>query len=129
MPHITIEYSRNVEEHVDVAALLREVHDAALSTGLIPIGGLRTRVAPRDLYRIADGNERNMFVAVTARIAAGRSPEQRSAVLRALTDAADARLGAVRATEPLALSVELQEIDPEHRINRNSIHDHARGAL
>jgi 5-carboxymethyl-2-hydroxymuconate isomerase len=44
-------------------------------------------------------------------------------MLDAVTAAADKHLEPVFATTPLALSVEIQEIDPTQRINKSNIRD------
>ena len=54
MPHLIVEYSGNLEKQLDMPAILRVVHDAALATGVFPFGGIRTRGERRDLYLIAD---------------------------------------------------------------------------
>lgn len=119
MPHITIEHSANIAAHHDIETLVSDVHEAALSDGLPPVAGLRTRAAERSHYQVATGQDSFAFVAVTARIGPGRSAEQKTQFLTALIDAAEAAL----AGGPLhiAFSAEVQEIDPEFRINRNHI--------
>jgi len=67
MPHITVEYSANLEERLGIDALIGALHDAAIATGLFEIGGIRTRGSRRDHYRIADANPLNGFVAITVR--------------------------------------------------------------
>ena len=89
MPQITVEYSRNLETRADVRVLIDAVHEAARATGLFDLGnGIRTRAAPRDVYRVADGDPANAFVAVILRIAEGRSVEQRTR----LADDVDCRI-------------------------------------
>lgn len=127
MPHITVEYSANLESRVDLRALIRAVHQAALETGVFRIGAVRTRAEPRELYEIADGNPENAFVAIRARIAAGRSEADREAVSQALFDAAWELLAADWDRHPLAISVELQEIAPVGAKRRNNLHERAGG--
>lgn len=119
MPHVTIEYSANVAEHHDIDALVAAVHDAALDHGLAALAALRTRAAERTHFRIADGDDRFAFVAIHARIGPGRDLEQKQSFIEALLDAAQQTLEAT----PLAIawSIELNEIDPELRINRNGV--------
>lgn len=119
MPHITIEHSANVATHHDIDRLVSDVHEGALSDGLPPLAGLRTRAAERTHYRVATGQDSFAFVAVIARIGPGRSAQQKTQFLTTLIDAVEASL----AGGPLqiAFSAEIQEIDPEFRINRNHI--------
>lgn len=119
MPHVTIEYSANVADVVDIDELVGAVHDAVLATGVAPLDALRTRAVPRNHYAIADRHPDNRFVAVTARFGAGRTTTERSAVLEAVMDEVDLVLGQVK--HSTMLSVEYQEIDPATRINRNHL--------
>ena len=54
MPHVTVEYSANLETDVAPRALVDAVHDAVLSTGAFELGAARTRAERRDVYAIAD---------------------------------------------------------------------------
>ncbi len=119
MPHITIEFSANLEADHDITALVDQVHQAALDTGLPPLAGLRTRAVSRTHYRIASGEGSFGFVALIARIGPGRTAEQKKHFITALIDAAQASFDPC--DHQIAFSVEVQEIDPDYRINRNQI--------
>ena len=127
MPHITIEYSANLAGLTDIDALVAAVHDAALDDGLPALDALRTRAAPRDHYRIADGDPSYGFVAVTARIGPGREPEAVERFLTRLIDTVEAVLAPLRTRNPVAISAEIQLIDPDLRINRNHVRAHLAG--
>src|SRR5262249_61145050 len=77
MPHIIVEYSANLRERIGPGKLVECVHQAALRTGVFPIGGTRTRAAERAYYRVADGHPDNAFVHVVMRIGHGRDLETR----------------------------------------------------
>ncbi|MDJ0767360.1 MAG: hypothetical protein QNJ12_01155 [Ilumatobacter sp.] len=119
MPHITIEHSANVSDHHDVDALVAAVHAAALANGLPEVAGLRTRAAERRHYRVATGDPGFAFVAIHCRIGPGRDDVAKRSFVADVLDAAEQ---AVTGT-PLAIawSIELTEIDPELRINRNHV--------
>ncbi len=119
MPHVIIEYSSNVADAVDIGGLVGAIHDAALATGIAPLDALRTRAAGREAYAIADRHGDNAFVAVTARLGAGRSDEDKHRLIDALMAALDAHLGDAQRT--MMLSVEYQEIDPASRVNKNNL--------
>ncbi len=119
MPHVTIEYSANVADVADIDALVQALHEAALATGVASLDALRTRAVAREHFAIADGEPDNMFVAVTARLAAGRGPAERRVLLDALMAALDGELGDAQRT--MMLSVEYQEIDPDSRVNKNNL--------
>ena len=119
MPHLIIEHSANVADLTDIAVLVDAVHDAALATGIAPLDALRTRAAGREHYAIADRDPANAFVAVTARLGAGRTDAEKRNLLDALMAALDQTLG--DAQRLVMLSVEFQEIDPDLRINKNNL--------
>lgn len=125
MPHITIEHSANVAEHHDVDALVDVVHAAAIEHGLAPLAALRTRAVTRDHYRVADGDPRFAFVAITCRVAPGRDLDTKRSFITRLLDAAEARIDAEDGPLAIAWSIELTELDRDLRINRN----HVRTAL
>jgi len=127
MPHLTIEFSANVcstqRGPVDIDGLVDAVHDAALASGTAAIDALRTRAVGRNHVAIGDRHPSNGFIAVTARIGAGRSDDEKAAFAETLIDAVEEFVGDDVAT--MMLSVEVQEIDPRFRINRN----HARAGI
>jgi 5-carboxymethyl-2-hydroxymuconate isomerase len=111
MPHLTVEYSANLKNQVDIFKLVETVHQAALRTGVFEIAAVRTRAACRDDYVIADGHRDNTFVAISVRMAPGRSSEIRRRVGQEIFDAVCQFLKNVYETTPLAISLEVQEID------------------
>jgi 5-carboxymethyl-2-hydroxymuconate isomerase len=123
MPHFTIEYSSNLEGRVDFKELAKVVHNAALATGVFEVGAVRTRTEPRNVYVIADGHPDNAFVAVTARIAQGRSPEVRKRLGATVFDALCSYMAKVYETTPIGLSLEVQEIDPTASFKKNNLHE------
>jgi 5-carboxymethyl-2-hydroxymuconate isomerase len=123
MPHVIVEYSANIEDKIRVPQLLATLHETMDQTGIAEIAGLRTRAERRDDFRIADNHASNGFVAIIVRIAQGRPLEARKMVLEKVTAAVNKHLEPVFATTPLALSVEVQEIDPVLRVNRSNIRD------
>ena len=121
MPHMTVEYSANIEEKVRIDGLLKALHEAAVSTAIAELAGFRTRAERRDQYRVADADPANCFVAITVRVARGRSAEDLKNLLDTVTGAATAYLEPVFATAPISFSCEVQEIIPEMRINKSNI--------
>ena len=73
MPHLTIEYSKNIENDIEINDLVQAMHNSAASIDALPIGGLRTRAVARKHFLVADGHSSNTFVNVALRIAPGRS--------------------------------------------------------
>jgi 5-carboxymethyl-2-hydroxymuconate isomerase len=123
MPHLSVEYSSNLETAIDVGALLRAVHAAALATGVFPIGGLRTRAERREHYVIADGHADNGFIHVQARIGTGRTPEVRQKAAEQIFAALKDATADAFATRPLGLTLEMVEIDPVGSLKHNNLHE------
>lgn len=123
MPHQIIEYSANLEDDLDIDGLVRAMHEAAVALDALPTGGIRTRAARRDQYRIADGHCDNSFINVTLRIARGRTPKVRQATGEALFGTLKDFVDEVYQVRPMALSFEIQEIQPETRWKQGNIRD------
>lgn len=123
MPHIVVEHSANVEDRVDVRELIRRVHEAALTCGVFEMAAVRTRAERRDLYEIANGDPANMFIHVIVLMAPGRAVDLRRRVGEALLKAVTGVLGPGIDTMPLALSVEVEEIDNSAMFRRNNLHE------
>lgn len=121
MPHIIVEYSANLDAHIDIARVVRQTHAAAVASGVFEVAAVRTRAERRETYEIADGDPANAFVHVTARIGPGRSSDARRRLGQILIDAVTGALGVV-ADGPLALSVEVQELDDTATFRRNNLH-------
>ena len=121
MPHVIVEYSQNLERSVDISELIKVVHDAMIATNAFPLEAVRTRGAPRNDFRIADGDPRNAFLAVVGRIAPGRPQQVRHELGKTLFDAIRDYLSDVSEAIPLSITVELQEIDQTSAFRHNSI--------
>jgi len=126
MPHIIIEYSANVADQHDIETLVDVVHAAALDHGLASPDALRTRAEKRIHYHVADNDPNNAFVAVHVRVGPGRETEAKQSFIKHILDAAENHLdtdcaGDKTTSLAIAWSIELKEIDPTLRINRNHV--------
>lgn len=121
MPHFIVEYSANLESAVNIQGLVATIHAAAIETGVFPLKGTRTRAARRDIYAIADGDTTNAFVHISARIGSGRAVEIRRQASEAIFNSARKYLVAYFESHPLALSFEMQEIDPATSFKANNL--------
>ena len=128
MPHIIAEYSANLEDRLDVQALIDDLHQAAVESQIADLVGIRSRAVRREHFRVADGNPANGFVHIVARLRRGRTTEQRKALGQALLAAADRRLAAVYPAHPIGLTVEIHEIDPDMTFRRNTLRERAQSA-
>jgi 5-carboxymethyl-2-hydroxymuconate isomerase len=111
MPHIIAEYSANLDDSLDVRGLLGDLHQCMIDSGLAEIAAIRTRAERRDMFCVADGNLKNAFVHITARLRIGRPEDQRTKLADAMLAATDKRLERAHALHPIAITVEIEEID------------------
>src|SRR6266852_7196820 len=126
MPHIIVEYSANIRGRIEPENLIECVHQAALRTGVFPVGGTRTRAAERSCYRIADGHPDNAFVHITLRIGHGRDLETRRRAAEESFREVCKFLEPLFQGSPLGISLEVQEIDPAVSLKKNNLHEHVR---
>lgn len=124
MPHLIIEYSANLESDIDFEELTRAMHEAAVGIDTLPPGGIRTRAARRDNYRVADGHPANGFISLTLRMAEGRPPAIRRIIGDKLFGGLRSFTRSAYEKRPLSLSFEIQEIDPERRWKQSNIRDY-----
>jgi 5-carboxymethyl-2-hydroxymuconate isomerase len=122
VPHLTVEYSANLEPQINISDLVHQVHEAALSTGVFELAAVRTRAERRDCYVIADDHKDNAFVAVWVRIARGRDAETRKRLGETIFKAACSYLDAHCKDVPIGISIEVQEIDPTGAFRKNNLH-------
>ena len=127
MPHVQIDYSPNLEGRLDIAGLCRALRDAAVETGALPLAGVRVRATACDHVVIADGNPGHAFVDISVRLRGGRDLETRRRAVAHLFAAAERYCAEVMARAPLALSMEMRDIDPELSPRTGSIRDHLPG--
>jgi len=123
MAHIVIEYSAGLRDRLALPALLSAVHQAALQTGIFPIGGLRTRAYEAQHYVIADGHPDNAFVHLSLKVGHGRDLDIRKRACETIFEAVCRELAPLYESQPLAISLEMQEIDPVLTFKKNNLHE------
>ena len=126
MPHLTLEYSANLDGRVDMPALCGELSQAILDTGLFEHGAVRVRALRADAYAVADRLPENAFIDMSFRIGAGRTAADKKRAGMAIFAAANAFLAPLFAAPHFALSLEIREIDAELSWKNNAIHPRLR---
>ncbi len=123
MPHISIEYSANLDERVDMGAVCEVVRKAAVETGIFPVGGIRVRAIRCEHYAIADGRKDHGFLAMLLRLGEGRDLATRKTAGGHIFRALSSYLDPLFASGRFALSFDMQVNDKETSWKRNNIHD------
>jgi 5-carboxymethyl-2-hydroxymuconate isomerase len=123
MPHFVIEYSGNLESEIDWAGLVETVRQAAVETGVFPIGGIRVRTHRCDHWAIADGDPRHGFIAMVLDLGAGRDLAAKKRAGAHVFDAMSKALDPLFARRTVGLTFSIREIDAQLSWKRNNIHD------
>jgi 5-carboxymethyl-2-hydroxymuconate isomerase len=124
VPHLSFEYSSNLDTLTDIGALCAVLREAALATKLFPLAGIRVRALRCDHYAIADLHPDNAFIDISVRLREGRAEDAKQAAAQAIFDAAAAHLADLTARHPVALSLEMRDISATLAPKLNTIRDH-----
>ncbi len=123
MPHFTLEYSANLDKRLDMSRVVEVVRNAAVQTGIFPLGGIRVRAIKCEHYAIADGNPNLGFLDMVLRLGEGRDLATRKKAGEHIFKALSAHLDPVFAQSKFALSFDMQINDKETSWKRNNIHE------
>ncbi|MDU9003160.1 5-carboxymethyl-2-hydroxymuconate isomerase [Sedimentitalea todarodis] len=129
MPHLTVDYSANMEDRVDIASFCDVLRRAAIETGILPMPGIRVRAFRADHVSIADGAIEHGYIDISVRLRGGRDLASRKAATQILFDAAKTFLAPVFAQHSVALSFEMRDIDPDLSPKYGTIRDHLASGL
>jgi len=108
MPHLTLEYSDNIE--VDVQPLLARLHEEVVATGAINLKGIKSRAIKHTQYRIADGDPDYAFVHVGLLIREGRPIEIQKEATQRVMKILKETFGHLFEKRKLSLTVDLKEM-------------------
>ena len=108
MPHLTLEYSDNLE--FDVQLLLERLHNELVSTGAINLKGIKSRTIRHSEYRIADGDPMYAFVHANLLIREGRPVEVQKEAAQRVMAVLKETFGERFENSYLSLSVDIKEM-------------------
>lgn len=108
MPHLTLEYTANLE--FDIQPLLARLHQELVATGAVNLKGIKSRAIRLTDYRIADGNPDYAFVHVGLLIREGRPLGIQQDAARRVMDVLKDTFGQRFETGFLSLSVDIKEM-------------------
>ena len=126
MPHLTLEYSANLENATDLNALCKLLSKTLFETQMFELGAIRVRAVGCEFYAIADDLQQNTFLDARLRIGFGRSLEDKKRVGDALFTTMSEFFLPQLATSNFALSLEIREIDAALSWKKNTIHPRLR---
>lgn len=108
MPHLTLEYSDNLD--FDVQSLLARLHAELVATGAVNLKGIKSRAIRYSDYRIADGDLAYAFVHVGLLIREGRPIAVQQDAAQRVMAALKEVFGEHFENGYLSLSVDIQEM-------------------
>lgn len=108
MPHLTLEYSDNLE--FEVQPLLARLHEELAATGAVNLKGLKSRAIRHTEYRIADGYKGYAFVHLNILLREGRPLETQQEVARRTMAVLEETFGHYFDSGYLSLSVDIKEM-------------------
>ena len=124
MPHVSIEYSRNLEDALDMGAFCEALREEGSRIAAFAMPGLRVRAIAVDHYAIADGDPKHGFIDISVRLRAGRPDDVKADATQRLFDRARQFLQPVMTERSVALSLEMRDIDPALSPKIGTIRDH-----
>ncbi|WNZ55269.1 5-carboxymethyl-2-hydroxymuconate Delta-isomerase [Microbulbifer sp. JMSA004] len=104
MPHLIIEYAKNLEEKISIAALVSSAQEAMHRSGLFASHNIKTRAKSYDQFIAGDNG--NSFIHAEIRLLEGRSTREREALSSAVFNSLCQFAEGVP-----AVSVEVREMD------------------
>ncbi|MGE5373955.1 MAG: 5-carboxymethyl-2-hydroxymuconate isomerase [Bacteroidota bacterium] len=108
MPHLTLEYTDNLE--FEIQLLLARLHSELAATGAINLKGLKSRAIRHSDYRIADGDPEYAFVHVGLLIREGRPVEVQKDAAQRVMNVLKETFGHRYENSYLSLSVDIKEM-------------------
>ena len=127
VPHLHLDYSANLEDALDMAALCEALRAEAAAIEAFPTPGIRVRASRVDHYAIADGDPKHGFIDLSVRLRQGRPDDVKRDAINRLFDRMRAFAEPALATRSIALSAELRDIDADLSPKFGTIRDHLKG--
>ena len=124
MPHFQLEYSSNLENILDMGALCEAIRAEAAQIDAFPIPGIRVRAIRVDHYAIADGSSAHGFIDLSVRLRAGRAQQVKEDAVQRIFDTLKSFVQPLMATQSIALSAEMRDIDASLSPKTGNIRDH-----
>lgn len=115
MPHVTLQYTANLEPEVDMPGLCRALAATLVALkdeaggALYPTGGTRVLAYPTPVYAVADGKDDYAFCYIHVRIAQGRSEAKKKETGDALLQQAKAFFANVFERSYVGVTLQIDE--------------------
>lgn len=127
MPHLRIDYSSNLDAHLDVSALCKALAEqlAALKNeqgnDLFPLAGTRVLAYPAAHHAVAGGREGFAYMYLNLRITPGRSRAMIDKAGNALLNTVQAQCAKVHAEYPVGITLHIEELTQAYEGKFNNL--------
>ena len=110
MPHLTLEYTENLEENVNFKSMFSKLHNILVDVGGINIGNCKSRAVTRKNYYIGKGQKNAAFVHLAVSFLEGRSIELKGEIGRQILKVLKDYYSLAIKNYDLQISVEITDI-------------------
>jgi 5-carboxymethyl-2-hydroxymuconate isomerase len=110
MPHLTLEYTANLQDRTPTPELLNSIHRVLERLGGIKIENCKSRWWKVEDWAVGDGQAPSGFVHLDLRFLEGRSEETKRAIGDATLEVLKAHFGPPNPELDLQITVEVQDI-------------------
>jgi len=122
MPHLIVDYSANLAARCDLSAVRDVLYEAAIESGIFPLGGIRVRFHEAQLYALADLHPDNAYLSLVIRLGAGRSYSVKRAAGESIFEALKDYFADELAGGYFMLSVDMVENNSNLSFKANGVH-------
>jgi 5-carboxymethyl-2-hydroxymuconate isomerase len=110
VPHLTLEYTKNVEQNVNFQDLFSVLHDILADVGGVNIDNCKSRAIRRDDYHIGTGEADKAFVHLELLLLEGRSSELKQEIGRRILKVLTEYYASSQAERDLQITVQIGDI-------------------
>ncbi len=134
MPHLRIDYSANLDAHIDVGALCKALAEQlaaqrdAEGQDLYPLIGTRVLAYPAPQHAVAGGRDGFGYIYLNLRVTPGRSAAMIEATGEALMGVIRAHCTALLAARPVGITLNIDQVTASYVGNFNNLAAHVAGA-
>ena len=113
MPHLTLEYSANINQQIQTNELFSELHQALAGLANLKVENCKGRLVRLEEAYIGRGEPHNAFVHLHIRLLAGRSPELKKRIGQHCLSFLESYFAPSAADHQLQITVEIIDVQPE----------------
>jgi 5-carboxymethyl-2-hydroxymuconate isomerase len=123
VPHLRIEYSKGLEDRIDMNQVCRKLSAAMMKSGIFPLGGIRVRAFATDAFTVSDDHRDNSFVDLVLRLGEGRTIEEKQISGNRIFETCKEIFKSELGKPHFALSLEFVEINSSVSWKLNTMHE------